>query len=204
VISDRGRFPAPPAGEPFSAEEWRALEAVVAAGPGALQLRDKDLLGGPYLRRAERLAALCRAAGVQLLVSDRVDVAMAARAAGVHLPADGIVPADARALLGDGATIGRSIHAEAELATAGGADFVLFGPVYDTPSKRAFGPPQGIARLRAVCAASALPVVAVGGVTAGRVAEVRAAGAAGVAVIGAVFAESDPAAAVVRLIAALA
>jgi thiamine-phosphate pyrophosphorylase len=85
-----------------------------------------------------------------------------------------------------------------------GADFLLFGPVWETASKFKFGPPQGVDRLARLCAAARQPVLAVGGVTAERVAEVRAAGASGVAVIGAVFAASDPAAAVRRLVDALA
>jgi len=156
------------------------------------------------LRRAERLARACRAAGVRLLVNDRVDVAIASGADGVHLPAAGIAPADARSLVGAGALVGRSIHAEDELSAAAGADFCVFGPVYDTPSKRKFGEPQGIARLARVCAATSLPIFAVGGVTADRVREVRAAGATGIAVIGAVLAAPDPGAAVRRLLDALA
>jgi thiamine-phosphate pyrophosphorylase len=204
VITDRGRFPAAPPGEPFSAEEWAALDAVIAARPGALQLRDKDLDGGARYRRAERLAARCRQAGVKLLVNDRADVALACGADGVHLPEAGLPPRAVRELLPAGAIVGRSLHAAAGLAASDGADFVLFGPVYDTPSKRAFAPPQGTARLAEVCCAASLPVLAVGGVTPERVAELRAAGAAGVAVIGAVLGAADPGAAVRRLLDALA
>ncbi len=176
--------------------EWRALEAAIDAGVGAIQLREKDLDGGPLLARAERLLARCRRAGVRLLVNDRVDVALAAGADGVHLPGDGLPVHEARELLGERALVGRSVHRVDELGAAAGADFVVFGPVFETPSKRSFGPPQGIARLAELCRASELPVIAVGGITPARIAAVRAAGAAGVAVIGAILEAPDPGAVV--------
>jgi thiamine-phosphate pyrophosphorylase len=144
----------------------------------------------------------CRAAGVRLLVNDRADVALAT-GAGVHLPAAGLSPADARRMLGPDAIVGRSAHDAGELPAAAGADFLLFGPVFDTASKRAFGAPQGVERLRAFCAASPVPVLAVGGIDAGRVREVLRAGAAGIAVIGAVWRAADVASAVRDLLSAL-
>jgi thiamine-phosphate pyrophosphorylase len=94
-----------------------------------------------------------------------------------------------------GFLVGASVHSEAEAreAAAQDADFIVFGPVYDTASKRRYGPPQGLAALEAVARAVDRPVLAVGGLTPGRVAEVLAAGAAGVAVIGAIYAAARPA-----------
>jgi len=111
----------------------------------------------------------------------------------------------ARAILGKGSLIGVSVHGVDELPRAAGADFVLFGPVFDTPSKRAFGPPQGLERLAACAAASSLPVCAVGGITVERVPNVLSAGAAGVAVIGAILGagERGAARATAALVAAL-
>jgi thiamine-phosphate pyrophosphorylase len=126
------------------------------------------------------------------MVNDRVDVVLATGADGVHLPADGLPVDAARALLGARATIGRSLHAAAEIPSAAGADVLVFGPVYDTPSKRVFGPPQGVAKLAEVALASPVPVLAVGGVTPERVVELRRAGACGVAVIGAILDADDP------------
>lgn len=204
LITDRTRFAAPAAGDGFSADEWRALDAAIGAGPGAVQLRDKDLDGRALLARATRLAARCRVAGVPLLVNDRADVARLAGADGVHLPGDGLPVAAARAVAGADALVGCSLHGADELAARADADFVVFGPVYDTPAKRAFGPPQGLERLAAVARASTLPVLAVGGIVPERVAEVLAAGASGVAVIGAILDADDPAAMVERFRKALA
>jgi thiamine-phosphate pyrophosphorylase len=125
-------------------------------------------------------------------VNDRADVARAAGADGVHLPEDGLPVGDARALVGPDALVGRSVHGPAAIASSAGADFVVFGPVFETASKRRFGPPQGLARLEEACAASSVPVLAIGGVTPERIADVLACGAAGVAVQGAILRAADP------------
>jgi thiamine-phosphate pyrophosphorylase len=203
LITDRRRF-GDAAGDDFGPEEWRALEAAIAAGPGAVQLREKDLAGRALYARAERLVERCRAAGVKLLVNERADVALAAGADGVHLPETGLPVAAARGIVGPDRLVGCSVHAASLLAARSGADFVLFGPVYDTPAKRAFGAPQGIARLAEVARASRVPVLAVGGITPERVPDVLRAGATGVAVIGAILDASDPGAMVASFRAALA
>lgn len=204
LITDRRRFPPPPSGEVFAPEEWRVLEEAIAAGVGAVQLREKDLNGGPLLRRAQALREATRHGSVELLVNDRADVAWAVRADGVHLPEQGLDPADARLVVGPDARIGRSVHGRDALAAVADADFVLFGPVFETASKRIYGPPQGLERLAEICAASAVPVLAVGGITVERVAQVVAHGAAGVAVVSTVLDASDPGARVRELRDALA
>jgi thiamine-phosphate diphosphorylase len=185
----------------------RDLVAVVrdalAAGLPAVQLRDKDLPGRPLLALAEALRRATTETGALLLVNGRVDVALAAGADGVHLGGGAMPAATARALLPPAALVGVSIHAPGEAADAG-ADYLVFGPVWTTPSKAAFGPPQGEAALARAAAAAPVPVLAIGGVDAGRVAAVRAAGAAGVAVVRAVLGASDPGRAVRALLAALA
>jgi thiamine-phosphate pyrophosphorylase len=179
----------------------RALLDVVAAaldgGIRAVQLRERDLSTRELLALAERLRALTQRYAAALLINDRVDVALACAADGVHLPADSFAVADARALLGAQRLIGVSTHAPAEIATAAaaGADFAVFGPIYDTHAKRAFGAPLGLTALAAARAASKLPLLAIGGIDSDRIGEVRAGGADGVAVIRAVLAADDPAAA---------
>jgi thiamine-phosphate pyrophosphorylase len=180
------------------------VAACLAQGLPAVQLREKDLPAGELLALAGALAGWTRAAGARLLVNDRVDVAVAARADGAHLPAAGLPPGAARAVLGPGALLGVSTHSreEAERAAAAGVDYVAFGPVYDTPAKRAHGPPQGLKALAGVVAALRCPVIAIGGITAARVPAVRDAGAAGVQVIRALLAVPDPARATAELLAA--
>lgn len=182
----------------------RADAALAGLPPGAvaIHLREKDLGGRELLALARALAAICRAREQVLLVNDRADVALAAGAAGVHLPAAGLAPADARRLLGPDALVGVSCHSSAEVARArdGGATYAFLSPIFDTPSKRAYGPPLGIAALREA-AGLGLSVVALGGVTAARAPELFAAGARGVAAIRAWLAGPDPAAAVRALLA---
>ncbi|MEX2221692.1 MAG: thiamine phosphate synthase, partial [Candidatus Rokuibacteriota bacterium] len=131
----------------------------------------------------------------RLLVNDRADVALAAGADGVQRTHVSLPVSALRGISPPGFLVGASVHSEAEArdASAQGADFIVFGPVYDTPSKRRYGPPQGLAALEAVAGAVHRPVLAVGGLTPARVPEVLAAGAAGAAVIGSIYAAARPA-----------
>ncbi|MGH7375189.1 MAG: thiamine phosphate synthase [Candidatus Rokuibacteriota bacterium] len=186
LITDRAATARPPVD---------VVEECLGAGLRAVQLREKDLEVRPLLALAAELRESTRRHGARLLINDRADVALAAGADGVqrtHLS----LPVDAlRAITPTRFLIGASAHStsEAQQAVEQGADFVVFGPVYDTPSKRRYGPPQGLAALEAVAHAVARPVLAVGGLTPERVSEVLAAGAAGVAVIGAIYAAPRPA-----------
>jgi thiamine-phosphate pyrophosphorylase len=178
----------------------RALEGA-PRGQVGLQLRAKELAGRELLHLVEELGEVTRAAGAALLVNDRVDVALAGAADGVHLPARGLPVADARRLLGPERLIGVSTHAPAEIeaARAAGADFAVFGPVFFTPSKAHDGPPHGLAGLTAATAI-ALPVFALGGIEAHNAGACRRKGAHGVAFIRAVFEASDPARAVASIL----
>ncbi len=194
-----------------------ALSAASAtAGPGAvaLQLREKDMEARALYELARALRELCSRYGAALLVNDRVDVAIAAGADGVHLPANSFALADARRLVGATRLIGVSTHEAGEVgaAAAAGADFAVYGPVYEPLSKASYGAARGAEELGAACRAGAgLPVFALGGITAERIAELGGTPAlieggrpAGVAVIGAVFGADDPAAATRTLLDALA
>ena len=188
---------------PDLAARAHAALAGIAPGRVAVQLREKDLGGRDLLALARALAAVCRARGQLLLVNDRADVALAAGADGVHLPSAGIPPAEARRLLGPDALVGVSCHSAEDVRRArdGGASYATFGPIHDTPSKRAYGPPVGAGAL-GEAARLGLPLVALGGMDAARAPAAFAAGAAGVAVIRAWLAGPDPAAAVRALVAA--
>ena len=178
----------------------------LAAGLSALQVREKDLGAGELATLCRRLRALTLDAEALLIVNDRVDVALAVGADAVQRTSTSLSVRDMIAVADKRLHIGASVHAlqEAIDAESQGADWVVFGPVYDTPSKRAYGPAQGLARLEEVARAVGVPVIAIGGITPERVAEVRAAGAAGVAVISAILEADSPRDATLRFLDQLA
>jgi len=181
------------------------LGSCLAAGVRAVQLREKDLPARDLYRLALEVRELTRRHGARLLVNDRIDVALAVEADGVHLPTHGLPVAEARRLLGPNRLLGVSTHspAEAPRAQAEGADFLVLGPIFDTPSKRPFGSPLGPGILRAARTEVAIPLFAIGGITAANAPEVLAAGADGVAVISALLAAPDPGEAARALLAAV-
>jgi len=183
--------------------------SLAAAPPGtvALQLREKDLPARELHQLALRLREICTRHGALLIVNDRVDVAVAAGADGVHLPFDSIGVSMARKLLPENCVIGVSTHSPPDVASATreGADFAVFGPVFDPISKPATGPAWGPEGLDAECRAGAIPVFALGGITPERARELLANSdpPAGVAMIGAIFGAESPAAATVAMLSAL-
>lgn len=182
------------------------LEQALDGGVKALQLREKDLSGKELFALAEKTKLLCDRYGAQLFINDRIDVALAIDAAGVHLGKYSIPTDVARFLLGPQRTIGVSTHSaeEAQKAQRDGADFILFGPVFFTPSKARYGAPQGLAALQKTLAKTSLPVYAIGGVKVENVARVRQANIQGIALISAVLSAADPKKEVKNLLALLA
>lgn len=187
----------------------RALEAVVEAaargGAGAIQLREKDLSARDLYALGARLQAVLAPYSVPLLINDRLDVALALDAAGVHLAGHSLATAAARRVLGAHRLLGVSTHSveEARQAAAEGADFVVFGPVFETPSKLAYGPPQGLQHLATVVRQVPIPVLGIGGIDVTNLPQVLQTGAYGVAMIRAVLAAPDPCRATQQLRAAL-
>jgi len=175
----------------------RALKDVIGAalraGVRAFQLREKDLGTRPLLGMARELMELARTYGAMMLVNDRVDVYAAAGGSGVHLPAAGLPVSVARQMLGPEPLIGVSTHSadEAVRAEAEGADFIVLGPIFETPSKRAFGPPIGLGELERARTRCRTPLIGIGGVTIDRVPDVLHTGAHGVAVVGGVMMAED-------------
>jgi thiamine-phosphate pyrophosphorylase len=183
------------AGAPFESMTRVAAAAQEAGIPLALQLREKALCGADLLQEAGRLVAATDPERIPVLVNGRLDVALAAGAAGVHLPAEGVPPGRVRAAVGRKLHVGVSTHSEEEVrqAVQQGADSILFGPVFSTPSKAGMGEPQGLERLaRAAAAAGGVPLLAVGGVTPDTATSCRQAGAWGVAAIRALQDAADP------------
>ena len=204
MVSDRRLYsalpPLPAAPVPLIDEAAAAAALVSAAASAAragvnlVQVRERDLEDGRLLTLAVRLREAIAASGGRLLVNDRLDVALAAGAAGVHLPGRAVAAARVRAMAPDGFLIGRSVHSEADAVTAareGGCDYLVFGSVFESTSKPAGHTPAGLDALARVCSAVRLPVVAIGGITAARVPDVVRAGAAGIAAIG-LFSRAEP------------
>ncbi|MDA8087957.1 MAG: thiamine phosphate synthase [Nitrospiraceae bacterium] len=175
------------------------LEAVGLAlegGVRAVQLREKDLPVRELLDLALRLRELTWRHRARLFINGRVDVAIAARADGVHLGAAGMPPEAARGAMvraGKELMIGVSTHSlkEADAAQRAGADFITFGPVFDTPSKRPYGPPLGPARLAEAVMAVNVPVFAIGGIKYSGLKEVISTGVSGVALISGILGADD-------------
>lgn len=170
------------------------VEAALAGGVRAVQLREKDLTPRELLVIARTMRELTGRYGAKLIINDRADIALAAGADGVHLGEASIPAAAARRILGPDRLIGVSCHdTEGALAAeTSGADFITFGPVYPTPSKATYGPPVGVERLSETAELLRIPVFALGGIKRENTSEVMATGAAGVALISAIIAAGNP------------
>ena len=212
LVTDRRATGGRPLGDVVAAALGAPAVAAAPAWTVAVQLREKDLDGRALAALARELRDVTSAARAALYVNGRADVALAAGADGVHLGGGALSPADV-ARVGPGLAVAISTHAPAEVAevakvatlAAAGLRFAVFGPVWDTPSKRALGVPVGVEALRAAARATPeLPLLALGGVTPARAAACLRAGASGVACIRAVMAAPDPARAVEELLASLA
>jgi len=181
------------------------VEAAMRGGARAVQLREKDLPPRELYPLALEMRHLTQVYGARLLINDRVDVALAVNADGVHLTTTSLPASIARQVLGPGRLIGVSTHtlAEAQAAVDEGADFLVFGPVFFTPSKAPYGQPVGLDALRAVRAIVKSPILAIGGIKPTNLDQVLAAGADGIAVISAIISADDPTAATQNLLAAL-
>jgi len=179
----------------------RGVEAVVRAavegGVSVVQLRAKAAAGRAFLEQVLRLAAWLRQRGVPLIINDRVDIALACDADGVHVGQDDLPCADVRRLVGPNRIIGVSVStvAEALQAQRDGADYLGVSPVFATPTKPDAPPAAGLDGLAAIRSAVRLPLVAIGGISEQNAAAVIRAGADGIAVVSAIMAAVDPAAA---------
>lgn len=164
-------------------ELLHSIKRAVAARVDLIQIREKDLTDRQLLKLTESAVAMARGSGCRILVNGRFDIAVAGGAHGVHLPSSGWRAADLRPHLPRNFILGVSSHslAEARSAETGGADFIVLGPVFYTPSKRRYGAPLGLARFEKICSSVRIPVFGLGGIQPRSVATVVAAGACGVA-----------------------
>jgi thiamine-phosphate pyrophosphorylase len=169
------------------------LQRVLTAAAPAIQLRERDLSARELMTLAREVQALTASHRSQLLINDRIDVALALEGVGVHLRSKSLPVPVARQMLGAQRLLGISVHAveEAVQAESQGVDYIVLGPIYETPSKQMFGPPLGIHTLEKACKLVRVPILGIGGVTAARAREMRRAGAFGAAVITAILSATD-------------
>ena len=160
------------------------IRRAVEAGVDLIQIRERDLSARDLFRLAELAADVARDSSTDVLINDRADIASAC-GIGVHLTTHSMKAGVVRRAFGDEMLIGASTHNLHEFAEAesGGADFVVFGPVFETASKKQYGPPVGLNALQAVTASSKMPVLALGGITSSNFRRTLDAGAAGIASI---------------------
>jgi thiamine-phosphate pyrophosphorylase len=214
-VTDRRSLPVARSADSIAALT-RKIAEVAAAGVDWVQIREKDLTArelASLTQQSLRIAATSSAKGsctARVLVNDRLDVAVAERADGAHLSGKSLPVREAKRLIqsalakqavGKSFLVGASCHSleAAKAAEHDGADYIFFGPIFPTPSKRRFGPPQGIQSLQQVCRTVSVPVLAIGGVTLDNAASCIHAGAAGVAAIRLFQDALDPISAVDRL-----
>ena len=172
---------------------FSAVEDALRSGVRAIQLREKDLSVREVLGMAYRMRELTRKYRARFFINDRVDIALCTEADGVHLGQSGIPVSAVRNMVKEGFLIGVSTHSmeEAISAEKEGADFVTFGPLFETPSKRVYGAPLGAEALREVRKRVSIPLFGIGGIKHGNVREVLQSGAFGVALISGILGEAD-------------
>ena len=175
LVTDRRQLPAP---EDDSLV--RLVAAAAACGVPLVQVRERGDSDRSILALVRRLVRAAEGSATKIVVNDRLDIALAAGAHGVHLRADSVPAACVRQLAPGGFLVGRSVHSAGEAADAGPVDYLVFGTVFGTPGKPADAP-AGLQPLAAAAAATAVPVLAIGGITTDNVQRVARSGAAGVA-----------------------
>ncbi len=170
-----------------------AVRLALEGGVRSVQLREKDLPVRELLALSQEMRTLTNEFGARLFINDRVDVAVAVNADGVHLGHTSMPVEAVRRVVSNTMLIGVSTHnlAEAKVAEAGGADFITFGPIFDTPSKAELGHPVGVAVLKDLNSEIDIPFYALGGIKSGNLRQVLYAGASGVAMISAILAAED-------------
>jgi thiamine-phosphate pyrophosphorylase len=185
MVTDRRRSALPLA---------ETVRLAALGGVDAVQLRERDMDGREFHKLADELRKVTRETGVKLLINQRLDIAVAVKADGVHLGWRSLGVHDVHQLGGADMLAGVSCHDahQIEEAEAAGADYILLGPVFETPSKQGVAEALGIERFKELVAMTKLPVLAIGGVTPENGREVMGAGAAGLAAISALTAAEDP------------
>lgn len=172
---------------------YNAIRIAFKAGLRTVQLREKDLPARQLLEMASTLQDIASEFRANLFINERVDISMCVKAAGVHLGQSGIPPLAVRKIAGNSLSIGISTHSiqEAVDAESSGADFITYGPIFETPSKIRYGKPVGLASLQEVKNKVSIPVIALGGINLSNAADVISAGADGISMIRGILGEED-------------
>ncbi len=175
-------------------DDLRAVDAALAAGAPAIQVRVKERTDRDHLEVAAAITRRCHDAGARCIVNDRPDIALACGADGVHLGAEDLPVEVVRELVGERLLVGGTARDPdtARRLAAAGADYLGVGPIHPTSTKEGLPDPLGLDRLTAISSAVDVPVIAISGITAERIPDVLRAGAAGVAVMSAVMGADDP------------
>jgi thiamine-phosphate pyrophosphorylase len=170
------------------------VEAAIAGGATMVQLRDPEAKTRPLIEEARVILALTRAAKIPFIVNDRIDVALAVGADGVHIGQADMTVADARKLIGPKPILGLSITSEVDLDVSDlvGVDYLGVGPVFQTSTKPDAAPPINVGGLETIAKRTKIPIVAIGGLHAGNAADAIAAGASGIAIVSAICGAPDP------------
>jgi thiamine-phosphate pyrophosphorylase len=186
LVTDRPAF--------LGRDPLEVVAAAVAGGASVVQLREKQATTREFVDLARALVGLLRPLGVPLIINDRVDVALAIGADGVHVGQDDMDPRDVRGLIGPDKILGLSVTGADEARAARGmpVDYLGAGPVFATATKKDAGAPQGIVGLATMLALAEVPVVAIGAITTDNAAAVMAQGASGLAVVSAICSAPDP------------
>jgi thiamine-phosphate pyrophosphorylase len=166
-------------------ELLRRISEAARAGVDLIQIREKDLATRDLLALSREAVEAARGTKAQIVINDRLDIALAVGAAGVHLSRESLPASEVRRIVPKDFLIGVSCHSTSQAleAEAAGADYILLGPIFATPSKLQYGPPLGIEKLREATSRLKIPVLALGGINVERARECRAAGARGIAAI---------------------
>jgi thiamine-phosphate diphosphorylase len=196
-VTDRRRAP-----DPSRDYLLQRIHTAACAGVDFIQIRERDLPDRDLRALVSDALGAVRGTSTRVLVNDRVDIALVSHAAGVHLRGDSADPTRVRAIVPPGFVIGRSVHEPAEAASARDCDFLLFGTVFPSAGKPRDHRIAGVEALRAACARSRVPVLAIGGVDESNAGAVAAAGAAGIAAVG-IFMADRPVAALVAIVRAI-
>lgn len=180
---------------------YEQVEAALKGGVTCVQLREKKLPGGEFLAEAEKMVQLCHSYGVPLIINDNVDVAVKCGADGIHVGQEDMGAGEVRRKAGENMIIGVSVHSvkEAEEAVRNGADYLGLGAVFATTTKTDVEQ-MSSKTIRAICDAVNIPTVAIGGISAGNLLQLKGSGVDGVAVVSAIFGAPDPQKAAMELL----